>query len=80
MNYPITDKELLAIKEAFSTWRHLLLGAKFKVKVYTYHKNLIYTLGGKVGNQRQHRWQLFFQEYDFELIYRQGNKNGKSNS
>jgi len=53
----------LTIKEAFSTWRHLLLGAKFKVKVYTDHKNLIYTLGGKVGNQRQHRWQLFFQEY-----------------
>ena len=80
LNYPITDKELLAIKEAFSTWRHLLLGAKFKVKVYTDHKNLIYTFGGKVGNQRQHLWQLFFQEYDFELIYRQGNKNGKPDS
>jgi len=80
LNYPITDKELLAFKEAFSTWRHLLLGAKFKFKVFTDHKNLIYTLGGKVGNQHQHRWQLFFQEYDFELIYRQGNKNGKPDS
>ena len=80
LNYPITYKELLAIKESFSTWRHLLLGAKFKVKVYTDHKNHIYTLGGKVGNQCQHRWQLFFQEYDFELIYRQGNKNGKPDS
>jgi len=80
LNYPITDKELLAIKEAFSTWRHLLLGAKFKIKVFTDHRNLIYTLGGKVGNQRQHRWQLFFQEYDFELIYRQGSKNGKPDS
>jgi len=80
LNYPITDKELLAIKEAFSTWRHLLLGAKFKVKVFTDHKNLIYTLGGKIGNQRQHRWYLFFQEYDFELIYRQGHKNGKPDS
>ena len=80
LNYPITDKELLAIKDSFSTWRHLLLGAKFKVKVFTDHKNLIYTLGGKIGNQRQHRWHLFFQEYDFELIYRQGNKNGKPDS
>eukprot|EP00833_Pecoramyces_ruminatium_P000433 jgi/Orpsp1_1/1174465/evm.model.c7180000050226.1 len=25
INYPITDKELLAIKDSFSTWRHLLL-------------------------------------------------------
>jgi len=80
LNYPITNKELLAIKEAFSTWRHLLLGAKYKVKVFTDHKNIIYTLGGNIGNQRQHRWHLFFQEYDFELIYRQGNKNGKPDS
>ena len=80
VNYSITEKELLAIKDAFSTWRHLLLGAKFKIKVYTDHRNLLYTLGGKIGNQRQHRWHLFFQEYDFELIYRQGKKNGKPDS
>ena len=80
INYSITDKELLSIKEAFSTWRHLLLGAKHKIKVYTDHRNLLYTLGGKIGNQRQHRWHLFFQEYDFELIYRQGKKNGKPDS
>eukprot|EP00833_Pecoramyces_ruminatium_P005257 jgi/Orpsp1_1/1179289/evm.model.c7180000068770.1 len=77
INYPITDKELLAIKDSFSTWRHLLLGAKHQIVVYTDHKNLLYTLGGKIGNQRQHRWHLFFQEYDFQLIYRQGRKNGK---
>ena len=80
INYSITEKELLAIKEAFSTWRHLLLGAKHKITVYTDHRNLLYTLGGKVGNQRQHRWHLFFQEYNFELIYRQGRKNGKPDS
>ena len=80
INYSITDKELLAIKEAFSNWRHLLLGAKYKIKVYTDHRNLLYTLGGKIGNQRQHRWHLFFQEYNFELIYRQGRKNGKPDS
>ena len=37
-------------------------------------------MGGKVGNQRQHRWHLFFQEFDFELVYRQGSKNGKPDS
>lgn len=80
INYSITEKELLAIRSAFITWRHLLLGAKHKVTVYTDHKNLIYTLGGKIGNQRQHRWHLFFQEYNFQLIYRQGSKNGKPDS
>eukprot|EP00833_Pecoramyces_ruminatium_P005437 jgi/Orpsp1_1/1179469/evm.model.c7180000069456.1 len=80
INYPITDKELLAIKDSFSTWRHLLLGAKHQIIVYTDHKNLLYTLRGKIGNQRQHRWHLFFQEYDFQLIYRQGRKNGKPDS
>ena len=48
--------------------------------VFTDHRNLLYTLGGKVGNQRQHRWHLFFQEYNFKLIYRQGRKNGKPDS
>ena len=80
INYSITDKELLAIKSAFSTWRHLLLGAKYQITVYTDHRNLLYTLGGKIGNQRQHRWHLFFQEYNFQLIYRQGRKNGKPDS
>ena len=80
INYSITEKELLAIKDSFSTWRHLLLGARHKITVYTDHRNLLYTLGGKIGNQRQHRWHLFFQEYDFNLIYRQGRKNGKPDS
>jgi len=57
-----------------------LLGAKFKIKVFTDHRNLLYTLGGKISNQHQHRWHLFFQEYDFELIYLQGKKNGKPDS
>ena len=80
INYSITDKELLAIKSAFSTWRHLLLGAKHQITVFTDHRNLLYTLGGKIGNQRQHRWHLFFQQYNFQLIYRQGRKNGKPDS
>ena len=80
ISYSITEKELLAIKSAFSTWRHLLLGAKYQITVFTDHRNLIYTLGGKIGNQRQHRWHLFFQEYNFQLIYRQGRKNGKPDS
>jgi len=35
INYSITDKELLAIKSVFSTWRHLLLGAKHQILQYS---------------------------------------------
>jgi len=70
INYTITDKELLAIRDAFIAWRHLLLGAKYQITVYTDHRNLIYTLGGKFANQRQHRWYLFFQKYNFIVKYR----------
>ena len=38
------------------------------------------TLEGKVENQRRHCWYLFFHEYNFRLIYRQGRKNEKQNS
>ncbi|KAM4054295.1 hypothetical protein HRG_005182 [Hirsutella rhossiliensis] len=37
LNYPIYDKEFLAIIQAFK-FRHYLLGSKHKIKVYTDHK------------------------------------------
>ena len=33
VNYSITEKELLAIKTAFTEWRHLLQGVKHKITV-----------------------------------------------
>ena len=38
--YKIQDVELLAIVEAFKTWRHYLEGCKHKVFVLTNHNNL----------------------------------------
>ena len=40
INYTITEKELLAIKDAFQEWRHYLLGAKHVVTIFTGHRNL----------------------------------------
>jgi len=31
----------------------------------------------QIKDNIQHRWYLFFQEYNFIIKYRQGNKNGK---
>ena len=38
--YETHDGELLAIVEAFKTWRHYLEGCKHKVLVFTDHNNL----------------------------------------
>ena len=42
LKYPIYDKELLAVVEAFKQWRVYLEGVATPVKVYTDHKNLEY--------------------------------------
>ena len=33
-NYTISERELLAIKKAFTEWRHYLLGARYTVTIY----------------------------------------------
>ncbi|SCO87531.1 related to TY3B TY3B protein [Fusarium oxysporum] len=37
LNYPIYDKEFLAIVNCFGEFRYYLMGSKHKVKVYTDH-------------------------------------------
>ena len=76
-NYEIYDKELLAIKEAFSEWRHYLEGAQHKVLVYTDHRNLQYFTVSRQLNQRQIRWSQFFSRFNFEIIWRPGSQSGK---
>ena len=41
-NYPIYDKEMLAVIRAIKKWRHLLLGAKEPFEIMTDHQNLTY--------------------------------------
>jgi hypothetical protein len=42
LNYSVYNKELLAIIDALSVWRHFLIGAKNLIKVFTDHKNLLF--------------------------------------
>ena len=41
-NYDVYDQELLAVIRALAHWRHLLLGAKHQVVVWTNHNNLTF--------------------------------------
>ena len=54
-NYELSDKELLAIVDAFKTWRVHLEGAQHKVTVYSDHKNLTAFTMTKALNRQQTR-------------------------
>ena len=53
LNYPIYDKELLAVVEGFKQWRVYLEGAAELVRVYTDHKNLEYFSTARTTSRRK---------------------------
>ena len=66
-NYKIYDKELLAVVEAITKWRQYLLDTTEKFEVWTDHENLKYFQEPHKLNERQVRWYLKLQDYDFIL-------------
>ena len=74
LNYPVHDKELLAIKYALLKFRVYLLGAKPFV-VYTDHASLRTAINSPHLSQRMARWLAFFAEYNFRVEYKPGKQN-----
>lgn len=77
-NYPIGEKELLAMKLSLEHWRHLLKGTTLPILVYTDHSNLQYIC--KTLSTRQVRWTFFFDRFNFISTFRPGTKNGKADA
>ncbi len=75
LNYPIHDKELLAIFRSFQQYKPELLGAQKSVHVYTDHKALEYFMTTKDLTARQARWAEFFADFHFMIMYRTGVTN-----
>ncbi|CAI7891941.1 unnamed protein product [Closterium sp. NIES-54] len=74
LNYPIHDKEALAIITAFKTWRCYLEGRK--TTVYTDHCNLKYLKTQPTLSKRQVRWIDFLEtHFDYNIVYKPGHKN-----
>ena len=73
--YETHDGELLAIVEAFKTWRHYLEGCKHEVLVLTDHNNLRRFMDTKSLSSRQVRWAQELSQYHFQIDYRQGKVN-----
>jgi len=76
-NYPIYNKELLAIISALENWRHFLKGSSSPFTIYSDHRNLLFQKKPEKMTQRLVRWSLFLSEFNFKILYRSGSSNGK---
>nr|ODN93256.1 hypothetical protein L203_00527 [Cryptococcus depauperatus CBS 7841] len=72
LNYPVHDKEFLAIFWAFQMWRHYLEGPKESVLVLTDHHSLQHFMTTKQLTRRQARWAEFMGEFNLHIQYRPG--------
>ena len=78
--YETHNGELLAIVEAFKTWRHYLEGSQHEVLVLTDHNNLRRFMETKSLSSRQVRWAQELSRYHFRIDYRQGKANGAADA
>ena len=73
LNYPVHEKELLAIVHAIRLWRMYLEGQRFTV--VTDHASLEYIKTQANLSRRQARWLETLQANDFTVRYRPGKTN-----
>ena len=78
--YETHDAELLAIVEAFKTWRHYLESCKHEALVLTDQNNLRRFMDTKSLSSRQVRWAQELSRYHFRIDYRQGKANGAADA
>ena len=79
LNYDVHDKELLAIFEAFKTWRQYLEGSALPIDVVTDHKNLVYFSTTKLLTRRQARWSEYLSTFNMVIHFQPGRLGRKPN-
>ena len=75
LNYPVHEKELLAIKEAIRTWDRYIDGDRFETIIITDNASLQYLNTTKEYSKRLARWVAEFQQYRLAIRYRKGSEN-----
>jgi hypothetical protein len=75
LNYPIHDKEMLAIISSFQHWRAQLEGTPEPIQVVSDHKALEYFMTTKALTARQARWADVLSQFNFLIMYRPGATN-----
>lgn len=76
--YSTIERELLAIIWAVKHFRPYLYGHKFYI--YTDHRPLAWLHSLKEPNSKLTRWRLRLQEYQFEVIYKNGKQNANADA
>lgn len=76
-NYEIFDKELLAIVNAFETWKAELGSVEAPTLILSDHKNLEHFTTTKKLNRCQVRWNEFLTDFNFKIVFRPGKQGGK---
>ena len=74
-NYPIQDKELLAVVRALQFWNAELLGLSKRFTIVTDHEALEYFQTKRLLNARQAGWQEQLSGYDYQMSFRPGKSN-----
>ena len=75
MNYPIHDKEMLAIVSSFLHWCVHLEGTPETIQVISDHKALEYFMTTKALTARQACWVEILSQYNFLIRYKPGATN-----
>jgi len=71
---------MVVIVNCFQEWRHFLMGPPEEIVVFTDHKHLEYFLTTKLQNRIQARWAEILSQFNFKIVYRPGEKNGKADA
>lgn len=75
INYPVHEKEQLAVVYALTKWRVYLHSRPTPFTVYTDHQSLKYLDTKNTLSPRQVRWMEKLAEFKFEICYRKGSLN-----
>lgn len=78
-NYPIHDKELLAIISSLRAWRAELIGCG-RFTIFCDHRNLEYFMTKRLLTERQSRWVDELTPFDFVIKYIKGKENAAADA
>ena len=78
--YETHNGELLAIVEAFKTWKYYLESSQHEALVLTDQNNLQQFMNTKSLSSRQVCWAQKLSRYHFQIDYRQGKANGAADA
>src|SRR5712672_693497 len=74
-NYPIYDRELLAIIRGLRNWRHLMRNTTHPIMVITDHANLQYYREPQKIGPRVNGYIVELADYNIQLVYKPGSTN-----